>query len=62
LGLFIVKAIDTVAAGDSFNGGLVAALAEGLSLDKALRFALAAGALATTRQGAREAVPGRAEA
>nr|WP_321981866.1 ribokinase [uncultured Cohaesibacter sp.] len=56
-----VKAIDTVAAGDSFNGGLAAALAEGKSLLDALKFAAAAGALATTRRGAGEAVPSRAE-
>ena len=56
---FKVKSIDTVAAGDSFNGGLAAALAEGLSLTEALRFASAAGALATTKTGASEAVPTR---
>ncbi|WP_316861019.1 ribokinase [uncultured Cohaesibacter sp.] len=56
---FRVNAIDTVAAGDSFNGGLAAALAEGMELEAALRFASAAGALATTRKGASEAVPSR---
>ncbi len=58
---YFVKAIDTVAAGDSFNGGLAAALAEGRSLQDALKFAAAAGALATTRRGAGEAVPSRQE-
>ncbi|WP_319411893.1 ribokinase [uncultured Cohaesibacter sp.] len=58
---FKVRAIDTVAAGDSFNGGLAAALAEGMELEAALRFASAAGALATTKKGASEAVPSRAE-
>ncbi|WP_119309385.1 ribokinase [Cohaesibacter haloalkalitolerans] len=58
---YFVKAIDTVAAGDSFNGGLAAALAEGWSLQDALKFAAAAGALATTRRGAGEAVPSRQE-
>nr|WP_321455442.1 ribokinase [uncultured Cohaesibacter sp.] len=56
---FKVDAIDTVAAGDSFNGGLAAALAEGMELEAALRFASAAGALATTKKGASEAVPDR---
>ena len=58
---FRVNAIDTVAAGDSFNGGLAAALAEGMELEAALRFASAAGALATTKKGASEAVPDRAD-
>ncbi|WP_321449874.1 ribokinase [uncultured Cohaesibacter sp.] len=58
---FKVNAIDTVAAGDSFNGGLAAALAEGNTLEAALRFASAAGALATTRRGASAAVPSRNE-
>ena len=58
---YSVKAIDTVAAGDSFNGGLAAALAEGKDLLDAMRFASASGALATTRRGAGEAVPSRSE-
>jgi len=58
---FRVTAIDSVAAGDSFNGGLATALAEGLSLGDAVRFAAACGALATTRNGAAEAAPTREE-
>ncbi len=58
---FIVMAIDTVAAGDAFNGGLAAALAEGLSLPEACQWAAAAGALATTVKGAQSAMPTRAE-
>ena len=58
---FSVRAIDTVAAGDCFNGGLAVALAEGLALPAALRWACACGALATTRSGAAEAMPTRAE-
>ena len=57
---FKVKAIDTVAAGDSFNGALAVALSEGMPLEATLRFASAAGALATTKKGASEAVPDRA--
>lgn len=58
---FPVVAVDTVAAGDAFNGGLAAALAEGRSFDEALAWARAAGALAVTRRGAQAAMPPRAE-
>lgn len=58
---FPVAAIDTVAAGDAFAGGLVAALVEGLPLRQATKWAAAAGALATTRVGAQSAMPDRAE-
>ena len=58
---FKVAAIDTVAAGDSFNGGLACALDEGRPLLDAVRFAAACGALSTTRQGASAAAPTRAE-
>jgi ribokinase len=54
---FKVKAIDTVAAGDCFNGGLAHGLAEGMPLPEALRFAQATAALSTTRQGAASAAP-----
>lgn len=58
---FNVQAIDTVAAGDAFNGGLAVALAEGLALADAVRWACAAGALATTKAGAVPAMPRRPE-
>lgn len=58
---FKVTAIDTVAAGDSFNGGLACALDEGRSLAEAVRFAAACGALSTTKKGASAAAPTRAE-
>ncbi len=58
---FRVQAIDTVAAGDVFNGALGVALAEGKPAGEALRFAAAAGALATTRRGASASAPSRAE-
>ena len=58
---FRVKAIDTIAAGDTFNGALVTALLEGTSLDDAIRFAHAAAAIAVTRKGAQPSVPWRNE-
>jgi ribokinase len=60
IGPFDVDAVDTVAAGDCFNGGLAVALAEGRNFSDALRFASAAGALATTKPGAADAAPHRA--
>lgn len=54
---FPVHAIDTVAAGDAFCGGLAMALAEGLPIDRALTWAAAAGALATTTAGAVPSLP-----
>ncbi|WP_207477837.1 ribokinase [Arenibaculum pallidiluteum] len=59
---FPVRAVDTVAAGDCFNGGLAFALARGDGLDAAVRFAAACGALATTRAGAADSAPALAEA
>jgi len=56
-----VDAIDTVAAGDAFNGGLAVALAEGLPLPVALSWGAAAGALATTQVGAQSSLPYREE-
>ena len=56
-----VAAIDTVGAGDAFNGALAAGLAAGLDLEAAARRAIAAAALATTRAGAREGMPTASE-
>ena len=52
-----VKAVDTVAAGDTFNGALAAAIARGEALPVALKFANAAAAIAVTRKGAQESAP-----
>jgi ribokinase len=52
-----VVAVDTTGAGDAFNGALAVALAEDRSLQDAVRRAVVAGALATTRVGAREGMP-----
>jgi ribokinase len=53
--------VDTVAAGDAFNGALAVALARGDSLTAAIRFANAVGALSVTRAGAQPSLPTAAE-
>lgn len=58
---FKVKAIDTTAAGDVFNGALAVALAEGKPLDAAVQFANAAAAFSVTRAGAQPSAPKRRE-
>jgi ribokinase len=52
-----VEVVDTVGAGDAFNGALATALAAGLPLDTAVTAAVQAGAAACTGQGARQALP-----
>ena len=58
---FPVTPVDTTAAGDTFNGALVVALAEGKPLNDAVLFANAAGAISVTRPGAQPSVPTRKE-
>lgn len=58
---FPVEARDTTAAGDTFNGALAVGLAEGRSIEEALRFANAAAAISVTRLGAQASIPTRAE-
>ncbi|MDR7401723.1 MAG: ribokinase [Armatimonadota bacterium] len=58
---FPVRVVDTTGAGDAFSGALAVALAEGRPLPDAVRFANAAGALATTRVGTLTVMPRRAE-
>lgn len=58
---FQVDAIDTTGAGDAFNGALTVALAEGMPLADAVRFANAAGAICVTRLGTSPAMPRRTE-
>jgi len=58
---FKVEAVDSVAAGDAFNGALAVALAEGQEIPQAVRTASAAGALAVTKTGAQDSMPTRAE-
>lgn len=58
---FRVKAVDTTAAGDTFNGGFVTALLEGQSFENAVRFGQAAAAISVTRKGAQPSIPTRQE-
>ena len=58
---FQVEAVDTVAAGDAFNGGLAVAVAEGRELREAVRWAAGAGVVAVTRPGAQPSMPTRQE-
>ncbi|HAX3099152.1 TPA: ribokinase [Escherichia coli] len=58
---FRVQAVDTIAAGDTFNGALITALLEEKTLPEAIRFAHAAAAIAVTRKGAQPSVPWREE-
>ena len=54
---FAVRAVNSVGAGDCFNGALAVALGRGDPLPEAVRFAAACGALATTGPGGAEAAP-----
>ncbi len=56
-----VSAVDTTAAGDTFNGAFACALGQQRPIVEAARFANAAGALSVTRPGAQNSVPTREE-
>ncbi|MGE6107858.1 ribokinase [Aeromonas sobria] len=58
---FRVEAVDTTAAGDTFNGALLAAELAGADFQQAVRFAHGAAALSVTRLGAQSAIPLKAE-
>jgi ribokinase len=58
---FPVKAIDSTAAGDSFNAAAAVALAQGEPFTDALRFGCAAGAITVTRIGAQVSMGTRLE-
>jgi ribokinase len=58
---FAVRAVDSTAAGDTFNAALAVSLAEGSKMEDALRFANAAAAISVTRAGAQTSAPSRAE-
>lgn len=61
VGGYKVKAIDTTAAGDIFNGALAVALAENRSMLDAVRFACKTSAISVTREGAQSSAPYRSE-
>ena len=52
-----VKAIDTTAAGDCFNGAFVTALSKGLDIDEAITFAIKAASISVTKIGAMSSLP-----
>ena len=54
---FEADAVDTTAAGDTYLGALAAQLSQGLDIIDAMKWASAAGALATTRAGAQRSIP-----
>ena len=56
-----VKAVDTTAAGDTFNGALAVALSEEMPVLQAVKFASQAAAISVTRMGAQASVPYRSE-
>jgi ribokinase len=58
---FPVEAVDTVGAGDCFNGAFAVALLEGHDPWTAARFASLAAAISVTRRGAQASMPSRAE-
>jgi len=58
---FQVRAVDTTAAGDAFNGGLACALGRGAAMADAIRYANAVAALSVTRMGAQPSLPTAAE-
>ncbi len=55
----VVQAVDTTAAGDTFNGALVAAMAENKSIMDAVKFATKAASMSVTKMGAQASIPYR---
>ena len=56
-----VEVVDTTAAGDAFIGGFASALLQNRSLEEAVRYGCACGALATTKFGAQPSLPTKTE-
>ncbi len=57
----LVTPVDTTGAGDSFNAGMAVALANGESIENAIRFGVITGAMAVTKEGVIPSLPRRAE-
>ena len=55
------EVIDTTGAGDAFNGGFAAALAEGRSTLDAINFGCATAGISVTRAGTAPSMPTRDE-
>jgi ribokinase len=58
---FKVDVADTTAAGDAFIGGFATALLQNKTLEDAVRYGCACGALATTKFGAQPSLPTKEE-
>lgn len=58
---FKVSAVDTTAAGDTFNGALCVGLSEGMSILEAVKMASKASSITVTRMGAQSSIPHRKE-
>jgi ribokinase len=58
---FKVDVVDTTAAGDAFIGGFASAILQNKSLEEAVRYGCACGALATTKFGAQPSLPTKEE-
>ena len=56
-----VKAVETTGAGDAFNGGFATAIAEGMPMETALKFATCTAAISVTRYGSSPSMPKREE-
>ncbi len=58
---FLVKAVDTTAAGDAFNGAFAVGLMQGSTPAEAARYGCAVAGISVTRAGAQPSMPSRAE-
>jgi len=58
---FKVKAVDTVGAGDCFNGVLASQLCKKKDIIEAVKFATCAASIAVTRKGAQNSMPSKEE-
>lgn len=56
-----VEAVETTGAGDAFNGGFATAIADGLPVETALKFATCTAAISVTRYGSSPSMPYRHE-